>query len=565
MTEITLNQALLRAAAHAEKGQFDQVRLLCEAVLKALPPASATAPSTIDPPKAQLDDLLTLYNKGQWSAAAELAQGLARQFPRTLSLWNILGAAHAQLGNHSGSTRAFRRAIKLDPLAPEAHNNLGNMLKREGKLDEAAASYRRALALNPDYADAYNNLGTVLQVQGQLDQAVLAYQRALTIKPSYAEALYNLGITLRDLGNIDEALAAYERALAIKPDFADAHSNMGIVLLAKGRFADASAAYDRAISAKPHLVMARLNRSLSWLVQGNFEQGWPEFEWRWKQTNAPKRRTTRKPEWLGQNSLKDKVILLWGEQGLGDQIQFVRYAPMVAALGGRVIIEVNAQLIDLFSGLPGVAQVVSDDAGLPDDQFDYHCPLMSLPLAFSTDLESIPRPMQLRGHAHKVGYWQSRVGKKRPRVGLVWSGNGHHKNDRNRSIALSKVAVLFEQNLEWISLQKEVREHDQQLLSSHASIRHFGSELKDFSDTAALCEQCDLVISVDTSVAHLAASLGRPVWLLLPFAPDWRWLLDRDDSPWYPSMKLYRQDRVGDWDGVLSRVNQDLLALSSEN
>ena len=262
--------------------------------------------------------------------------------------------------------------------------------------------------------------------------------------------------------------------------------------------------------------------------------------------------------WLGSQSLQDKTILLHAEQGLGDTIQFCRYASLVAKLGAKVILEVQRPLLGLLKNLDGVSQIIARGDALPE--FDYQSPLLSLPLAFKTQLHTIPSALRyLAGDSEKVLAWQARLGEKtKPRVGLVWSGNLEHKNDHNRSLSLSQVLPYLPSSCQYICLQKELRNADQAILAQHPHIQFFGDALEDFTDTAALCDLMDVVISVDTSVAHLAAALGKPTWVLLPFSPDWRWLLDRKDSPWYPSAKLYRQERIGDWNGVLSRVREGL-------
>jgi hypothetical protein len=298
------------------------------------------------------------------------------------------------------------------------------------------------------------------------------------------------------------------------------------------------------------------------LLLGEFHKGWNEFEWRWRWGDFPsQKRNFTQPLWVGKESLAGKTILLHSEQGLGDAIQFSRYARMVSALGARVILEAGKPLLSLFSTLSGVSQLVERGSPLPS--FDFHCPLLSLPLAFKTQMDSIPSSTPyLLSDPERVSRWQSRLGAKyKPRVGLVWRGNPTHKNDRNRSILLSQLIKHLPDHCLYVSLQKEVRDTDKDVLGYRNDIFQYGSELNDFSDTAAVCELMDIVISVDTSVAHLAGALGKEVWILLPYVPDWRWLLDRNDSPWYPTAKLYRQEVIGDWNGVLEKVKSDLMQL----
>ena len=329
------------------------------------------------------------------------------------------------------------------------------------------------------------------------------------------------------------------------------------------RFDEAIAHYDKALSLKPDYHESSWNKSLSLLLQGDYENGLPLYESRWESMKVSEiagKRFFAEPAWLEAESLQDKTILLYGEQGLGDSIQFCRYVKLVADLGANVILEVPEALIGLMKDLDGISQLVIKGEELPF--FDYQCPLLSLPLAFKTNLDTIPNPsryINLDNHPNKIMEWKERLGSKlKLRVGLVWSGNPHHKNDHNRSILLSDILPFLSNQCEYVSLQKEVREVDKLTLNSNPHILNFAGYLNDFLDTAALINCLDLVISVDTSVAHLAAAMEKKTWVLLPYVPDWRWLLDREDSPWYPSMKLYRQTSIGNWNSILDRVKSDL-------
>jgi TPR repeat/Glycosyltransferase family 9 (heptosyltransferase) len=333
---------------------------------------------------------------------------------------------------------------------------------------------------------------------------------------------------LRDLNQLDAALASYDRAIAVKRDYADAY----------------------------------YNRSLLLLLKGDFARGWAEYEWRWRSKSLPTfkgRRDFGQPLWLGKEPIAGKTILLHGEQGLGDTLQFCRYVKLVADLGGRAILEVPSPLVKVLEGLSGPSQLVARGSALP--AFDYHCPLLSLPLAFNTTLDSIPHAARyLAADPMKIAFWQACLGEKaKPRVGLAWSGRAEHPNDHHRSVLLADLMSYLPDCYQYLCLQKGVRERDRIALESNASIVNVTEESSDFSDTAAVCECLDLVISVDTSIAHLSAALGKRTWVLLPLMDtDWRWLLQRDDSPWYPSVKLYRQSTAGDWSGVFARVKADL-------
>ena len=321
----------------------------------------------------------------------------------------------------------------------------------------------------------------------------------------------------------------------------------------------ALASYDKAIELKPDYADALFHKSLALLLAGNFRQGWEFYEWRLKRENpASPRRVFPRPLWLGSQSISGKTILLHSEQGLGDSIQFCRYAVFVAGLGARVILEVEPPLFGLFNKLAGVSELVIKGNPLPD--FDYHCPLLSLPFAFKTDLGTIPCARHyLKCPPDKLEHWKSRLGEKNgPRVGLAWNGNVMHMNDGSRSIPLSALTRHLPEGFTYVSLQKEIREIDKSTLESSANIFHYGEELNDFTDTAALCKLMDVVISVDTSVAHLSGALGKPTWVLLPFSPDWRWMLDRDDSPWYPDIRLFRQQKPNDWSEAIERIISSL-------
>ena len=347
------------------------------------------------------------------------------------------------------------------------------------------------------------------------------------------------------------------------PDYADAHYNRGIVLQVMKHPEAAVLSFDRAIALRPDYAAAWWNKSLTLLQNGRFAAGLPLYEWRWKLDKLKAaQRVFPQPLWLGNTPIAGKTVLLHSEQGLGDTLQFCRFAPLVAARGARVLLQVQAALVPLLQGLEGVSEVIAEEAVLP--AFDCHCPLLSLPLALGTTLDTIPRNTPyLKAEPARLREWAARLGERRaPRVGLVWSGNPLHPNDRRRSLALANLFAwgldALQDEFEFISLQKDVPARDRAFLEGNTALRHFGEALRDFGDTAALCGLLDLVVCVDTSVAHLAGALGRPVWTLLPHNADWRWLLDRDDSPWYPGMRLMRQRRTGDWQAVIGELRQRL-------
>jgi tetratricopeptide (TPR) repeat protein len=488
-------------------------------------------------------------------------------YDRAVAMRPDYAEAHANRGNvlyelerFEEALASYDRALAIRPDFAEAHANRGSALHELKRFEEALASQDRALALRPDHAEAHYNRGNALHKLKRFEEALASYERALALRPDYVEALANRGVTLHDLRRFEEALASYDRALAVRPDYAEAFVDQGDTLCALKRFEEALASYDRAIALRPDYVEAHCHEGMCRMLIGDFERGWPKLELGWIAVRQrPAMRNFSQPLLHGSNELNGKTVLLHAEQGFGDVIQFCRYVPRVADQGARVIFEVYEPLHELMGTLPGVAQIVSTGKPLPD--FDMHCPLLSLPLALGAGSATIlSQTPYLRASPQAVMDWNGRLGpRNRPRIGLAWSGRPSHSNDHNRSIRLSSLLPpLAGFNATYVSLQREVREGDALVLQGRGDVLHFGEELTNFSDTAALIANLDLVISVDTSVAHLAGALAKPVWILLPFIPDWRWVLDRDDSPWYPTARLFRQDETRGWDNVMARVQAAL-------
>jgi tetratricopeptide (TPR) repeat protein len=610
-----------QALALHRQGQVERARKVCREILEAQPAHADAlhllgwlALQTRDPRTAadligkaiEIDphNAIAHFNRGtalhglkQWEAALH-------SYDRAIALKSDYAKAHCnrgvvlqQLKRLDEAVCSHDRAIAVRRDFPEAYLNRGNALRELGDLSAALASYDHAVALKPDYAQAHSNRGTVQRELGQWRQALECFAQAIRITPGYVDAHVNRGNVLRDLkesdaalasferaltlnqacaeahsgrGNVlkdvrqwDAALASYDRAIAVAPAFAEGHSNRGVLLHQLNRFDAALQSYDRALEIEPNYAEARFNRSVTLLVLGDFSRGWREYEWRWKNkggTVIRERRDFVVPLWLGEAPLAGRTILLHGEQGYGDAIQFCRYARLVAELGASVILEVNRPLAGLLADIEGVSHVVVRGSELPP--VDFHCPLMSLPLAFNTTLSNIPAAgAYLRANSSDVMRWRTKLGERTgTRVGLAWRGNPNNANDANRNIPLRELTRHLPSTFEWISLQKDTTATDLETLGNNAHIRDFSGDLKDFADTAALCACLDVVITVDTSVAHLSAALGKPTWILLPFNADWRWLCNRDDSPWYPSATLYRQRASGDWNDVLERVMADLQA-----
>jgi tetratricopeptide (TPR) repeat protein len=466
------------------------------------------------------------------------------------------------LGRTVEALARLDQALRLDPDNVDALSNRALALIGIDRCEEALLSLDRRLSRHGPSASALATRGQALARLGRHAEALESFEAALALTPDAAALHDEVGRTLFALGRFDEAIAAFDRAVALAPDLAGAHTDRARVLHHVGRGAEALRGHARAVALAPDLAVAHYNLGLCCLQQGDLARGFAEYEWRWPVAEAELRRRRRfvQPLWLGTEDVAGKTIFLHAEQGLGDTLQFCRYAPMVAARGARVILEVQKPLQPLMAGLAGVAEVIA--AGDPTPPFDLQCPLMSLPLAFKTELASVPAPVPyLAADPARLDTWVRRLGpRSRPRVGLVWSGNSGYSNDRLRSIALADLVPLLDDRVEWISLQKEVRPADAATLAARQDIHPLGSDLGDFADTAAVVALVDLVVSVDTGVAHLAGAMGKPVWILLPFSPDWRWLLGRDDSPWYPSVHLFRQPAFGDWAGAIAELRQRIVA-----
>ena len=490
--------------------------------------------------------------------------------PQSVGAWLGRGNILVDLNRYDEALVAYERALALKSDVAEVWLGRGNAHRNLGRYYEALASYDKSLLLKPDLAEAHLGRADILCNLRRLDEAVAVYDKVLEKRPDFAEAWLGRGNLFHDLKRFGDAMAAYDRAIEIKPNFVEVYTSRGYLLSEFINLDAAIAEYDRAIAIKPNDAQARWNKSLALLSRGDFAEGWRLFEWRWETSNIrASKRQFRQPLWLGSASLADKTILLYTEQGLGDAIQFCRYAVFVADLGAHVILEVQKPLRSVFTTLRGVAHLVQRGDALP--AFDFYCPLMSLPLAFETTLSNIPANIPyLTANPEKSSFWKERLGRKnKRRVGLVWSGGvklSHREwmdiNER-RNIPLIKLAPLKNADVEFYSLQKGQQAELElvELMRDNWEGPHvidFTSELIDFSDTAALIDNLDLVISVDTSVVHLAGALGKPTWVLNRFDTDWRWLLDRTDSPWYPSVKLYRQERSGNWDDVIQRVKEDL-------
>jgi tetratricopeptide (TPR) repeat protein len=532
-----------------------------EAALLSFDQALAARPNYPEAHGNRGNTLLALGRFREALISYALALELRPDFPQVLCSRGVV--QHA-LEHFDEALADYDRALRLAPDYADAHNNRGVTLHALKRFDEALANYDRALDLHPRHADAWLNRSATLQEQERFDEALDCCDRALAVRADDAKAHFDRGNALHALRRFKEAAVSFDRAAALQPDHYKALVNCGVSLHQQRRFGEELLRYERAVARLPDRPDAHYNESLCRLLTGDFERGWQKHEWRWQTAQMEgERRNFAQPLWLGSPDIAGKTILLHAEQGFGDTIQFCRYAPLIAARGARVILEVQEPLRELASTLLPAVEVVSRGDALPE--FDVHCPLLSLPLAFSTRLATVPSATPyLRADPQAAAAWDRRLGSPgRRRIGLAWSGRPTHKNDHNRSVPLTSMLPLLDGiDATFVSLQRDVRSADMDLLRGRSDILHFGDEVTNFADTAALIANMDLIVSVDTSIAHLAGALAKPVWVLLPYIPDWRWLLDRDDTPWYPAARLYRQDETRRWDRVIARVHTALSEMS---
>jgi tetratricopeptide (TPR) repeat protein len=532
----------------------------------------------------------------QQAGNLEEAERACRQIvvtePADAGAWFLLGTVYQTQARLPEAEDAFRRAVALRPREAQGHFHLGNALLQQGKLVEAEDAFRACVRLRPDHLQGLTNWGVALGRRRHLAKALACFDAALRVCPDVAEIHHNRGNMLRDFGRLDDALAAYRQALRLKPDYAKAHVNLGAALITLGRLDEAETSlrrglelhpdspeahsslggllslqgktgaaiehYQRAVALRPDFAEAHWNLALAWLLEGRFELGWPEYEWRWRRPNHAPLPDHGRPFWDG-TPLDGQAILLHAEQGLGDTLQFIRYAALVKERGGTVIVQCQKSLVPLLRLCAGLDLAVAPGEALPP--FAVHAPLLSLPRIFATTLATIPaRVPYLRTKEDLTLHWQRRLAPlRRLRVGIVWQGSRTHAWDRHRSIALAHFEPLARiEGVQLISLQRGDGAEQLAAVADRFAVVSFDGELDEaagpFMDTAAILANLDLLISVDTAVAHLAGALGVPVWVPLSVGPDWRWMLDRDDSPWYPSMRLFRQRQLGEWSEVFGRM-----------
>lgn len=575
-----LAQAFGQAFALHEQGRLDQAQGAYQQILAVYPDQIDTLhmlgilliqTGRADQGFALVDRALTIQPKfadAHFNRALALMQlGRLEEavsgFERTIALvrdhagaWFSRGLALGQIGRPQEALESFDRVLALQPNNADAALNRGVALNTMGRAAEALVSFDAAIALRPSDPDAHFNRGGALKALGRLEEAKGSFETALVLRPGWPDALINRGVTLKMLGRPAEALADYDRALSAQPDSVQGLISRGAALAELMRLDEALADYGKALDLDPGNPLALFNRSLVLLLTGQFEQGWREYEARLRiaAAGAPTRAASlTQPLWDGAAPLKGKVLFVYWEQGLGDTIQFCRYASLAANLGGRVILSVQDALLPLLQGFDSRVTVVG--AHETPDAYDVHVPLMSLPGLLGTMAGTVPSTQAyLAADPAAAAGWADRLGKAgKPRIGLAWSGAAGHDNDHNRSAPLGDLAPLLDFDAEWFCLQKDVRDSDREVLG-RSPIQRLDDAVDGFAPTAALIANLDLVITVDTSIAHLAAAMGKPTWVLLSSAPDWRWMLDGDDSPWRPSVRLFRQRSPHDWSGVVEAV-----------
>jgi tetratricopeptide (TPR) repeat protein len=533
------------------------------------------------------------YRLGRRQEALATYDRILATRPNHAEAYNNRGVLLQELGRFKESLASYDKALTIQPDYAEAHNNRGVVLQQLKRPEDAVAAYDRALEIRADYAEAHHNRGIALAELKRFDDAIANYDRALAIRPSYADALYSRGAALQELKHLAQALASYEQALAIRPrdaeallrrsdvllqlnrfeealascdaafaarpDLADAHNIRGNILRELRRFPEALASFAKAQELAPDFAEAHWNEAALRLLTGEFLRGWAKYEWRWQcERTRPPRRDFAKPQWDGLGSLYDKTILLHSAGRLSEAIQFCRYVPQLAARGARILLDPPPPLRALMGSLGGGPKILSEGERI---EFDYHCPFSSLPAAFGTKPDTIPSATPyLRPPTEALLAWEMRIGaKKRPRIGLAWTSTPNDGNDRLGSIELGAFQPLFALDATFLRLQPELRSGDEALLKQH-DVFDPTQNVGNFSDIAALISRLDLVISIDGCIAHLTGAIGKPVWVLLAFTPDWPWQLGRNTSTWYPTARLYRQIKPGQWGEVVARLAADLPA-----
>ena len=522
------------------------------------------AKETVDPLKALMLRGISDHRAGRLSKAQSAYEEIVSKDPDNFHALQLLASTYNTQERFGKAAHFFDRALVLCDSNAQVLSNCASNLRSLGQFNLALECLNKALALDPDFAVAHFNRANLFRETGQYSEAIDSYNTAVLLDPNYAEAFNNLGNTLRDLGRLHEALIVYVKALLLRPKHGPAHNNVATTFHSLGDLVEARASYDAGLLEAPGCSDLKFNKSLLLLLSGDYQGGWELYESRLEMDDLKKKLPAfDEPRWDGCEDIIGKRLFIHEEQGLGDLIHFCRYVPALIDKGVEVFLETPKALAPLLKTLHPKVRLVLTGARPPD--FDFYCPLMSLPFAAKTTLDTISGAAYLSSDKARVAQWKARIGEsKAAKIGLVWSGNSAHRNDHHRSIELQDLLPILDKSHDWHSLQKEYRPNDIDVMECQTKIIQHQDELSDFADTAALIENLDLVITVDTSVAHLAGSLGKPVWILLPKVPDYRWMLDRSDTPWYRSARLYRQSALGDWTDVLEKVAGDIRKVTTD-
>lgn len=541
-------QLLISAIDHQNAGRFDEAEGLCREILRESPDYAEAW---------HLLGILCQQQNRPVEAVKYIAEATKRD-PQNARYWNNLGQAMRGNGQLAEAENSFRRAIECEPGSPLAWVNLSLVLSQMTRFSEAAEPARKAIALQSNLASAHAALGQALS-RDDPQAALEAFKQALYLDANLPDALNNVGALLMDMGHYPDALVAFEQAVVLAPAFPMGWNNLGIALTRMNRGQEALAAFERAITLNPNYIAAHINRATAWMLLGDLERGWREYEWRWAAPptpeSVPRVLDQPLPPINNETDLSGKTVLIYAEQGYGDIIHFIRYAALLAERGAKIILsEVPEPVVSLLKSVQGVVRIEPRGGTKPTELAklsDYQVNLMSLPMLFGTTLATIPSQVPYLGPPpERVRYWRQRLGDtKKMKIGLRWAGNPSHTNDFSRTIPPKYLLPLLDrQQAHFYSLQTE------RLELHHENLTDFTSDLTDFFETAALVANLDLIISVDTAVLHLSGALAKPTWALIPFGPEFRWLQNRSDSPWYPTMRLFRQKSLHDWAGVISEV-----------
>ena len=550
---VTINPGY--AEAWASHGHILQKQQIDEAALRSLDKALELRPGQLT---AAADRAVVLHRLRRYAHAVEAYDQVLAIDPNNAEALAKQGAALNELGEYERAVDRYDRALARDPNNSDTHYNRGIALYHLQRYPEALVSCDRAIALKPDYANAHANRGSTLFKLERYEEAIATCDAAIAFQPRHAQTHLARGLALHALGADQAALASYEEALDAESDYPEAHYNRGIALIHLGRPEDGLREYDRALALRPDYTDAMLSKAHVLLLLGRLEEGWRCYEWRKRSTEPAGDRTFPQPLWLGEQPIAGMHLFVHWEQGFGDIVQMCRYASIVRDTGANVTLSVPMRLLPLMRGFDRRIPVIGGLSVPPS--FDFHCPLMSLPLALGTTVETIPaQPRYLSADAESVAQWKTRLGPDpRPKIGLVWRGNPSRNYNRIRSIPLPDLLTLLDNGRRWFCLQHELGDDDKNLLRRDGRIEFLGDAIKDTGETAALMENLDAIVSIDTFFAHLAGAMGKPLFLPLAYASDWRWLLDRQDSPWYPSTRLFRQKTMGDWPSVLRDIGAAL-------